>query len=334
MRRWWRIWIAGAILAAAPAGVLAASCVTQAELTPQQRDELAAAGQEIAQAIVQQDFNTLHGAMLPALQGQWDGIRAAVAGGAPLVKGGQAQLRSLYLLDSSSVKAPADTEFFCSNATGSLTVTISMHALPPGKYAVVLADAIGAPLGGQMGIILVRDDSSTPAAWKLGGVTLRQGAIDGHDGVWYWQRARTQAASNEQWSAWYSYAMARYLLLPVDFISSPNLDKLNLEQSQIKDGPSNAFPMTVTSGERSWKVSSLQLDTTLREADLRVTYESLGIVDPAAMRTEAVAVLGAMLKARPELRNNFHGLWAYASKDGKLTPVIELPMAQIPQQTQ
>jgi hypothetical protein len=61
-----------------------------------------------------------------------------------------------------------------------------------------------------------------------------------------------------------------------------------------------------------------------------VTYESLGISDPAASRTEAIAVLSALLKAHPELRESFHGLWAVASKDGKLTPVMELPIAQIP----
>jgi hypothetical protein len=46
-----------------------------------------------------------------------------------------------------------DTQFFCSNAAGSLTVTINMSALPPGRYAVVLADAVGAPLAGQIGLI-------------------------------------------------------------------------------------------------------------------------------------------------------------------------------------
>jgi hypothetical protein len=61
-----------------------------------------------------------------------------------------------------------------------------------------------------------------------------------------------------------------------------------------------------------------------------VTYESLGIADPAAARTEAMAVLSALLKSQPGIRENFHGLWAFASKDGKVTPVIELPMAQIP----
>jgi hypothetical protein len=74
----------------------------------------------------------------------------------------------------------------------------------------------------------------------------------------------------------------------------------------------------------------VRLDASLREPDLGVAYETTGVTDPAAIRTEAVAVLSALLKAQPGLRENFHGLWAYAVKDGKQTPVMELPMGQIP----
>ncbi len=329
MRLCWKGWIAAMLLAAPVAG-LAASCTTQAELSPQDRNTLATVGQGLAQAVVQQDLGTLRSMLLPAVSSDWNGIQNAVEDGAALVKGGDAQLRSLYLLDSSSATAVSDTQFFCSNASGSLTVTITMHALPPGRYALVLADAAGAQLGGQIGIILAWDPTGPAPSWKLGGLRVRQGIIDGHDGVWYWTSARALAANQAQWSAWYSYELARYLLLPVDFLSSPNLDKLTQEQSQIKDSPANAFPYTVTGGDRSWKIDSIRLDTTLREADLGVTYESIGVTDPAAVRTEAIAVLSALLKARPELRSSFHGLWALSSQNGKVTPIIELPMAQIP----
>ena len=61
-----------------------------------------------------------------------------------------------------------------------------------------------------------------------------------------------------------------------------------------------------------------------------VAYDSTGVTDPAALRTEATAVMSAFLKAHPGIRANFHGLWAYADKDGKRTPVMELPMKEIP----
>jgi hypothetical protein len=324
----WKGWIFALLLAAPMAG-LAASCTMQAELKPEDRSALTATAQKLTTAILQQDYSTLQAQLLPAVASDWEGIRGEVERGAQLLKGGQSQLQAIYLLDASSQTAPADTEFFCSNASGSLTVTISMHALPPGKYAVLLGNAAGAPLGGQVGIIVVWDPTGATAAWKIGGVSVRQGIIDGRDGVWYWSRARTLAGTGASWSAFYSYDLARYLLLPVDFISSPNLEKLIREQSQVKGDPAN-FPISVPDGARNWKIDGIRVDTSLRQADLGVTYESLGIADPAATRTEAIAVLSAVLKSHPELRENFHGLWAYASRDGKVTPVLELPMAQIP----
>ncbi|HWA95923.1 MAG TPA: hypothetical protein VG844_15075 [Terracidiphilus sp.] len=319
-----------AALLLVPVASAAPSCTSQSALTPTDRNALAAVGEQLGQAIIQGNIATLHAALLPAISDQWDGIQNEAQEGAPLVKGGQVELRNAYLLDATSQTATADTQFFCSNASGSLTVTVNMRALPPGRYALLLADAKGAPLGGQMGFVLVWDTTGVVPSWKLGGLSVRQGSFGGHDGVWYWTRARALAANNQSWSAWYSYDYARYMLVPVDFLSSPNLDKLNQEQSDIKNGPVNAFPLSIPDGDRTWKIVSMQIDPSLREPDLDVTYESLGMADPAAQRTEAIAVLSALLKAHPELRTNFHGLWANASKDGKVTPVLELPMEKIP----
>jgi hypothetical protein len=323
------LFAASALLTTTLAGH-AATCTTQAELLALDSNALAAVAGRLSQAVIQQDYDTLQSALLPAEAKDWEGIRGAVEQAAPLMKGGQVQLRNVYLLDASSLTAPADTQFFCSNASGALTVTITMRALPPGRYAVVLADAAGAPLGGQLGLILGWDTSNSAAGWRLAGLSVRQGVFDGHDGVWYWTRARELARTNQPWSAWYSYEIARTLLVPVDFLSSPNLEKLTAEQGQIVGSPQLAFPYSVPDGQRTWKIDAVRLDATLHQADLGVIYESTGVTDPAALRTEAIAVLSALLKAQPELRHNFHGLWAYAVKDGKQTPVMELPMAQIP----
>jgi hypothetical protein len=325
----WKGFIAAMVIAA-PAAGFAASCTTQAELTPEDRATLASLGEQLSDAVLRQDLSALQSVLLPALSGQWEGIRGAVEQAAPLVKGGKVQLRNAYLLDASTLTAPADTQFFCSNANGSMTVAITMRALPPGRYAVILSDAAGAPLAGQMAFVLAWDLTGIPG-WKLGGFSARQGEFSGHDGVWYWTRARELAHSNLPWAAWYCYDAARYLELPVDFISSPNLDKLVQEQMQIKGGPTeDAFPDSVKSGDRTWKIDAVRLDASLHEPDLGVTYESTGSADPAVARTEAIAVLGALLKAHPGVRENFHGMWAYASTNGKVTPVMELPMAQIP----
>jgi hypothetical protein len=326
MRLRWMVLIALALLLA-PWTSRAASCTPEPQLGSLDRDALSAIVTKVANALTAQDYSTLQALLLPQEAAQWEGIRAAVEQAAPLLKGGQFQLRNLYLLDASEQTAPADTQFFCSNAAGSLTVTVNMSALPPGRYAVALADAAGAPLAGQIGLVLAWD--SAAVAWKLAGLTVRPGVFDGHDGVWYWVRGRA-LAKPDPWSAWYSYDAARYLLLPVDFLSSPNLEKLRQEQALIMPSPLSAFPLSLPDGDRTWKIEAVGLDPALREPDLGVVYQSTGVTDPAALRTEATAVLSAFLKAQPGIRANFHGLWAYAEKDGKRTAVIELPMDKIP----
>ncbi|HEY2858339.1 MAG TPA: hypothetical protein VGJ21_07975 [Terracidiphilus sp.] len=332
--RLWHNWATALILSglvAAPAVGRAATCAAQAEMNAQDRGALASAAQRLAVAVVQQDEAVIQSSLLPAVAPQWDGIRGAVEQGAAAVKGGQPQINSMYLLDATSATAPADTQFFCSNADGSMTVTITLGNLPPGKFAVAQVYVMAAPpaggapaIAGQVAFILGLDAGT----WKLGGVFIRPAAFDGHDGVWYWQRARELSHSDSPWAAFYCYQAARYLLLPVDFISSPNLEKLEQEQAQVRNSPT--FPYSVTAGDRTWKIDQVRFDPTLREPDLGVTYESAGVTDPAAQRTEAIAVLGALLKAQPTLRPAFHGLWAYASTNGKASPVMALPMNQIP----
>lgn len=322
-----------AALAMAPAA-RATSCTTQAEMNPQDRDTLASAGRQLGNAVIQQDFTAIQSTLLPAVAQQWEGIRGVIEQGGSYVKDGQVQLNTLYLLDATSQTAPSDAQFFCSNANGSMTVTVSMRSLPPGKYAVILGYVLaaqtpgrsGPATAGQLGFILGLENN----AWKLGGVFLRPGALDGHDGVWWWERARELAKQNAPWSAYFAYDTARYLLLPVDFISSPNMEKLGQEQAQIKDSPAESFPYPLADGARNWKIDSVHFDASLQQADLAVTYESTGVTDPAAVRTEATAVLSALLKAQPALRRDFHGLWAYASREGKASPVMELQMGQIP----
>ena len=337
MRLCWRVWTAALgliVLGSMPSQSHATSCITQGELQPQDRNALSSIAGRLALAVEGQDYGVLQAALLPAEAGDWAGIHDSVELGVPLVKDGQVQLRNIYLLDASTLAATADTQFFCSNASGSLTVTMNMRSLPPGKYAVVLADAVGAPLAGQIGLVLAWDTTGAAAAWKLAGLTVRQGTFDGHDGVWYWSRARELAKPDQTassgWPAWFAYEAARYLLVPVDFLSSPNLEKLGQEQAQIRNSPLDAFPYLLQDGDRTWKIDAVRLDASLRQADLAVSYESTGVTDPAAVRTEAGVVLSALLKAQPGLRQSFHGLWAVAMKDGKRTPVIELPMAQIP----
>ena len=71
MRLCWTGLIAS-LLCTAPVAGFAVSCTTQAELQPQDRNALAAIGQRMAVAILQQDYPTLQAQLLPAISSQWD----------------------------------------------------------------------------------------------------------------------------------------------------------------------------------------------------------------------------------------------------------------------
>jgi hypothetical protein len=323
-----------ALLTLASVPSWAVSCTTQGSLQPADRDILLAAANPIADAVAGQNFDLLQSSLLPAVTGDWESIRSVAQGAAPILKGGKVSWGDAYLLNATDLKGPADTQFFCTNADSSVTMTINLRSLPAGRYALLIGDYEGAPLAGQLAMILGTDENAG-GTWKLGGLFVREGALEGHDGIWYWRHARELAEKKAVWSAWFSYDTARWLLLPVDFLSSPHLDKLNKEQSQLATNPPESLPLTVTGSAgadagKSWKITALHLDTTLHTADLGLVYEGTGLTDPQAGRAEAIAVMSAFLKLHPELRENFHGLWAYAEKDGKRSFAIEQAMHDIP----
>jgi hypothetical protein len=317
-----------ALAGAAPAR--ASSCTPQAEMPPADRDALIAAATPMADAVATGNLDLLQASLLPAVVADWESIRGGAQAAGPLLKGGQLHWRNAYFLVATDLKGPTDTQFFCTTPDSSLTVTINLRSLPPGQYGLLLGDFAGSPQGGQIALVLGFDSK-----WKLGGLFVREGDLSGHDGVWYWTQARELAKTSQPWSAWFTYDTARLLLVPVDFISSPNLEKLNKEQTQLKANPQDALPLSVPgvgaeNTGKKWKVTALHVDTTLHAPDLGLTYEGTGQTDPRAQRAEAVAVMSGFLKLHPEIRDSFHGLWAYSETDGKQSYAIEQAMHDIP----
>ena len=236
------------------------------------------------------------------------GIRGAVEQAAPLVKGGQVQLRSLYLLDAGNQAGPADTQFFCSNASGSLTVTITMRALPPGRYALVLGDAAGAPLGRAMGL---HSGLGRPAGngWKTGGADrATRGFLTGTTAFGTGRApaswpGRARRGAHGTATRRRGICCCRWIFFPRRIWKS-----WRRSRRRSKTRRRTHFHCRCRTATADWKIDAVRLDATLLQADLGVAYESTGVTDPAAQRTEAMAVLSALLKAQPGLRENFHGL--------------------------
>lgn len=153
----------------------------------------------------------------------------------------------------------------------------------------------------------------------------------GHDGVWYWSSARNFAKKNELWNAYFYYQTAAFLLMPVDFLSSPNLEKLQKETQAVRpaDLP-GAKPMILKAGAQSFTITGMRTDTFSGGLDLVINYQTKDVSNPVATHSEIEELMKAMLAQYPELRQGFHGLWVYAHAGNQNPYAIELPMSQIP----
>jgi len=322
--------VSGAIAAAMlslPAA--AASCKTQSQMTAPQRDALASAARTMVGEIQNGDANALKANTLPAIAADFTGISASVDTLKPLMANATITIDSLYALDSSTDPADAArTDFFC----GSPVVVMNIPNLPPGVYALAILHATGVPKPQQISLVLAQDAGQR---WLLGGLFPKAMTEAGHDGLWYWVSARKFAQKNMNWDAWFYYRTAAYYLDPVDFLSSPNMEKLQHEQEAVK--PANLpgdKPLVLSENGSTFQVTGIDTTSELGGFDLEVQYtpdsgQVALLRDPPSARKQVTDVMLALLGLHPELQQGFHGIWVHANQGSNSLFSLELPMDQI-----
>ncbi len=217
------------------------------------------------------------------------------------------------------------TEFFCGSADAGTHATFTIPQLPPGRYAFALVHATGVAKPQAISMLLEQN-----GPWQLAGFFPKPLTEAGHDGLWYWTQARTFAAHKQRWNAYLYYTTAAYLLRPVNFLTTGNLEKLLEEQESVKPaGLPGAAPMVVAAGGQSYSITSFRTDDAFGGLDLVVHYKVADNSDLPAARARTVALMQALLAQHPELRDGFHGLWVFADAPSGTPFALELPMAQI-----
>lgn len=313
------------LLALLPGVAQASSCTSQSQLSTTDRTTLGQTATSFASLVQADNVAQLKADTISAVQAQFDGIANGIQTTAPQVQGSTFSVMNLYLLDATDLKSPQDVQFFCGIAGTPQTVVFDFQGLPPGRYALATVESQGGKSPQRLTFVL-----GWEGQWKLAGFYPRSLTADGHDGVWYWTKAREFAKKQQNWNAYFYYQTARWLLVPVDFLSSPNLDKLDKELEKTR--PNNlpgSQPMPLSEGGHSWQITKLQTDSSLGGLDLSITYAATGKTDPVADRADCVALMKAMLTQHPELREAFHGLWVHAQRDNQSEFAVELPMSQL-----
>jgi VWFA-related protein len=312
-----------------PQAALASSCKTQSQMTAAQRDALLTAARTMVGEVQAGSVEALRANTIPAVATDFSGIARSVDSVKLLVQKAVITVDSLYALDASTEPVGnTRTDFYC----GTPVVVLNFTDLPPGLYALAILHATGVPQPQQISLIL---SEAADHHWMLGGFFSRPMMETGHDGLWYWVTARKYAQMNMNWDAWLYYRMAAYFLDPVDFLSSPNLEKLRHEEDRVHpDNLPGSKPLMLAADGSAFQVTTIDTTATFGALDLEVHYtpdtaQAAQLRDPPTARKQVTEVMTALLALHPELRDAFHGIWVQADQDSASIFSLELPMDQI-----
>lgn len=312
----------------------AVTCTTQAEMKGPERDALVSAARSIAQKVQSGDVDGVKASTIPAVASRFGGISSAIQKLAPDLKGAALNVTSVYDLQASDVQPGEDAvQFFCGVAANDLHVIFNIPGLPAGHFGFAIVEASGVKNPQRISMIL-EQNAAGGNAWQLAGFFPRPLMSAGHDGVWYWEKAREYEKAGQPWNAYFYYQTAIYLLLPADFVDSNNFDKLIQEvRAATPPGLPGAQPMTVNVNGTPMTITNIHTDGALGGFDLVINYDATDVSDPVASRAKAVALMKQLLALHPEWKDAFHGLWAFAHAPGGQPFSIELPMSDIAKQS-
>ena len=312
----------------------AASCKTESQMTAPQCDALVNAARSLVSQVQSGNVQALRANTIPEVAANFGGIAASVENLKPLVQQATITVNSVYALDASTEPAgAARTDFYC----GTPLVVLNFNGLPTGSYGLAILHATGVPQPQQISLVLSQISENQ---WKLAGFFSRPMLEAGHDGLWYWESARKYAQQNMNWNAWFYYRMAVDLLDPVEFLSSPNLEKLQHEANGTRPvSLPGATPMALNAHGAVFNVTAIDTTVALGPLDLEVHYtpdaaQVAQLRDPAQARRQVVDVMTALLSQHPELHAAFHGIWTHADQGNTSLFALELPMEQIAAGTQ
>jgi len=264
---------------------------------------------------------------IPAITGDFGSIEQAVVTNKQYLAEGNATITGTYLLDASGAKAPlARADFYCGIYNSPDRLSFSIPNLPPGQYAIAIQK-----VDGKDPITLTLILQNMGGAWKLAGYYPRLDAIGGHDGQWYLNQAQQYQSKGQTLNAWLYYLTGWDLTAPVNFMSTPQLDKIAQEMQSARPAnlPSNSAPLSLSANGKVFKVTDLTGVTADNALDLKVVYDNPNAGDSGQAFQDNMAVIKAVVAKYPEVRGAFNSVIARAVDNsghdyGSLLPMKEI----------
>ncbi|MGE5205342.1 MAG: hypothetical protein ACM3PW_06985 [Chlamydiota bacterium] len=313
---------------------MGATAVSTLESTAKRYFQMAATG----------DIASLQQNAIPALASTFGGVEAAVNDHKEQFAGAPSTVRPPFVLEATGTAPLERAEFFCGIYNSPDRVGFSIPNLPPGTYAVVIQDVTTAKAAKYSVSMILQEQAAATntaqsenpeaalasAAWKLAGYYVRPATIGGHDGQWFWDKARQFKAQGQTLNAYYYLIEARQLLSPVDFMGTPQLDRIYDETQQVipKDMPVSG-PVDNVIGGQTYKLAQVFPVPVGDDLDLVVKYQVADISNTSQTFEQNINLIKAFVAKYPEVRGAFDGVVARAVNPSGQDYGSLLPMKEI-----
>lgn len=302
-----------AIVMAALSATLAVcqTCSSGPDLAAATKSAIETAAQRYFNMSAQGDVAGLKANAIPAVASNFTGIEQAVVDNKKFFSEGQPTVTGTYLLDASQSKGSLQhADFYCGIYNSPDRVGFSIPNLPAGQYAVVIQKVTGSKDPVTLTMIL----QDMGGSWKLAGYYPRLNSIGGHDAQWYLTQARQYKTKNQLHNAWFYYLTAWDLMAPVNFMGTPQLDRISEEMQTARpsDLPSAESPMGLSANGKVFKVTELVAVPVGNDLNLRVRYQTADASNNAVAFQENMAVIKAIVAKYPEVRDAFNAVIARA----------------------
>jgi hypothetical protein len=308
----------------------AETCSNAHEMDAATRSSMEKAALQMFDSLSRGDVAAMRQNAIAPLAANFAGIEAAINANKPVLGGGQASVRATYFLEAGGNVALDRAEFLCGVWGTPQFVSFSIPNLPPGRYGLVVQDVITATEPYLVTFILQQEQPS--GAWKLAGFPPpKQAKIQGHDAPWFLVKAREYKAKGQLRNAWFYYQQARSMVMPVDFISTMPVQKLEREaqQSVPPDLPINGPVDLAALNGKSYKLTEVFPLVVNNKLELVVKYSVADVSDTAKAFQDNMAVIKGMVTKYPELRETFGGVVARAVAPSGQDYGTHLPMQDI-----
>ena len=305
-----------ALLVFSASSVLAESCLTSRDMDDATRTALTTAALRYFDLIAKGDTATLQQGMIPGVASDFSSIETTVKDSETALAGSRPTVRPPFLLVAEGAATIPHAEFLCgvfgSNGQTSDSAVFSLNNLPPGKYAVVILDAPSPKSALTVSLILQQQSSD----WKLDNLYIKTASSAGHDSDWFAARARGFQSKGQMHNAWLYYLEARSLASPLPLMSTAETDKLYDESQKVLPADllaaGNPADLSTATAAATYKLTALFPEAVGNDLDLIVKYQAADISNTAQAYQSNVAVMKALLKKYPELRDAFAAVVARA----------------------